>query len=34
LENKLAELDVVMKENNVTVEENKPKVQDFANSNE
>jgi hypothetical protein len=34
MENKLAELDVVAAEDDVTVEEEKPKKQDFAKSNE
>ena len=34
LEDKLAALDVVMEEDDVTVEEDKPKVQDFAVCNE
>ena len=34
LEGKLAELDVVAEEDNATVEEEKPKVQDFADRNE
>jgi hypothetical protein len=34
LEGKLAELDAVAPEDDVAVEEDKPKVQDFANSNE
>jgi hypothetical protein len=33
LEDKLAALDVVAEEDNVTVEENKPEVQDFVISN-
>jgi hypothetical protein len=34
LKDKLAALDVVAEEDNVTVEENKPEVQDFVVSNE
>ena len=34
LEDKLAALDVVVVEDDVTVEEDKPKTQDFADSNE
>ena len=34
LEDKLAALDVVMEEDDITVEEDKPKVQDFAICNE
>jgi hypothetical protein len=34
LENKLAELDMVVPEDNAAMKEERPKVQDFANSNE